>query len=173
MTMPRPSPRAQLSIVGIGLLIASALWVTRGAVRPRPPLAPGLEIEAPITLVAADRDDLACALPRDVQGLSCAFSLPDQVLPVQDRTKLLAPYVTTDRELFLIAGLFEVAAIRDRALADLARTRDRNAQPRFTAHCKLELVEKVTEIRTRWAPRAEWGPADEAWVARARSCRIE
>jgi hypothetical protein len=167
------SPRAQLWMVGVGLLVAAALWRWRGAVPIRPPLSAGLTIEVPITLVAADRDDLACALPRDVAGMSCAFSGPDEPRAITDRAQLLAPYMTLDRELFIVAGLFEQPTVRARAQTELALSRPRDAQSRFTAHCALELVEQVDGVRLRWRAQDRFGDPTAAWVARARNCRVE
>jgi hypothetical protein len=167
------SPRAQLWMVGVGLLVAAALWRTRGAIQIRPQLTEGLAIDVPITLVAADRDDLACALPQEVAGMHCGFSGPDQPWPTTDRAQLLAPYMTLDRELFVVAGLFEQPAIRDRAQADLALPRPRDAQPRFTAHCTLELVEQVQGLQLRWRAQDRFGAPTAVWVARARNCRVE
>jgi hypothetical protein len=168
-----PSPRAQLGMVGLALLVAAALWSTRGKIARRPPLAPGVEIEAPITLVASDRDDLACSIEREVNGLHCAFAAPERSRSSGDRRLLVAPYLTLDRELYLIAGLFEQPAVRARAERDRALTTNRDAQPRFTAHCRLELVELVRDVRTRWSPSGPWSPPSEAWVARPSNCRIE
>jgi hypothetical protein len=167
------SPRTQLYLVGMGLLVAALIWNGRGKIPRRPALAPGVVIEAAITLVAADRDDLACSLGRELEGLHCAFAAENRAWPEADRARLLAPYMTLDRELFLVAGLFEQQELAQRAERDLAVTRDRDAQPRFTAFCRLELVELLRDVQTRWSPIGAWSPPSEAWVVRPNDCRIE
>jgi hypothetical protein len=117
MSMPDPSAsettpptssrssgtRGWLAFAGLAVVIV-IVWVTW---RNGGGTGPGDTIQAAITLVTTDRDDLACASDKAVGQYRCEFRAPgtprpDAPAPV-DR---LAGYYTVDQKLYVIAGLF-------------------------------------------------------------------
>jgi hypothetical protein len=124
-----------------------------------------------ITLVAADKDSLSCAFGRSVQGFSCEFEAPQQAVPVAPSEKnRLSPYMTTDRTLYLGAGLFAQPEVLARVSSDLAKPP--KERQRFVARCQVKLVERVETFQTRWTPRGRWGQSGPAWVIEPLECTV-
>ena len=156
-------------------------WVTgdpsKPPERPKPVLSVGAAIDAPLTLVAADKTDLACYLGKEVAGFRCAFKGPQEPWPDLDptndehRKKMLAPYKTVDDTLFLIPGLFEDPAIDERYRDEAPRKKTRDKQERFTAQCKLTMVEEVSGAHVRWAPSGLWQGPHKVWIGTVSECR--
>jgi hypothetical protein len=156
-------------LVGVAALIAWKLWDWRGSVT-----KPGKTATAPITLVTSDRDDLACAFGGKVGKYRCEFDAnakpwPDPPAPA-DR---LAPYYTTERQLYLIPGLFEQSALQKRYASELPGNVPRDRQKRFVARCELRLVERVEKFKTRWLRGGDFNDSDGAWVAEPKNCTVE
>ncbi|HEY4188337.1 MAG TPA: hypothetical protein VGP07_24905 [Polyangia bacterium] len=166
--LPVPRPRAvKWLVVGIAAIVAGSLWSWRGKVGGAKP------VDAPITLVTSDREDLACALDRAIGKYKCEFSAPGQrwsdAPAAKDR---LAPYFTVDRQLYLVPGLFEQPALAARYQSESPQGRPRDKLRRFVARCKLRLVEKVDGLKTRWLVGGNFGPSDGAWVAEPEDCKV-
>ncbi|HEY8924986.1 MAG TPA: hypothetical protein VIU64_11445 [Polyangia bacterium] len=157
-------------LVGVAALIAWKLWDWRGSVT-----GPGKTTTAPITLVSADRDDLACAFGGTIAGkYRCEFDASAKPWPNPPAPgERLAPYFTTERQLYLIPGLFEQSALQKRYAADTGSHLQRDQQKRFVARCELRLVEKVEKVKTRWLRGGDFNDADNAWVAEPKSCTVE
>ena len=168
---PLPVPRPQVLrwlIIGIAAIVAGSLWSWRGK------SAAQKTVDAPITLITSDREDLACALGKAVGQYKCEFRAPGQAWPEAPAAKdKLAPYFTTDRQMFLIPGLFEQPALAARYKSDPPTGKPRDQLKRFVARCHLHLVEKVDAFQTRWATGTPFGPADGAWVAEPEDCKVE
>jgi hypothetical protein len=166
--------RTQFGLVVVGLILAAVLWGYRGSPSavPAPALEPGGIVDAPVTLVTADRHELACAMPDTIQGYACAWSGPDgkrEPLPAPER--VLAPYLTTSGRLFLIAGLFEQPAVSQRYERESPAGRKREELRRFTASCKLKLLGEV-EARAQFASGSPWGELQRVWAAAPAQCVI-
>lgn len=164
----------QFWLVFAGMIVAVLLWNQRGTPgkSSAPMLQPGVIIDAPITLVTADRNDLSCAMDSAVSGYACAFSAPDKpnaALPAADH--VLAPYMTTQGQLFLVAGLFEQAPVDERYRKEPPEGKKRETLRRFTAQCKIKLVGEV-EARLRWAQNGPWGEPARAWTAVPAGCKV-
>ena len=155
-------------LVGVAALIAWKLWDWRGSVT-----GPGKTTTAPITLVSADRDDLACAFGGTIAGkYRCEFDANAKPWPNPPAPgERLSPYFTTERQLYLIPGLFEQSALQKRYASDSSSPRDQ--QKRFVARCELRLVEKVEKLKTRWLRGGDFNDADNAWVAEPKNCTVE
>jgi len=168
---PLPVPKPQVVrwlIIGIAVIVAGSLWSWRGK------NAAQKTVEAPITLITSDREDLACALGKAIGHYKCQFRAAGQPWPEAPAEKdKLAPYFTTDRQMFLIPGLFEQPALSARYKSEPPAGKPREQLKRFVARCRLRLVEKVEGFQTRWATDANFGPADSAWVAEPEDCKIE
>jgi hypothetical protein len=155
-------------ILVIAAIVAWNLWDWRGSVK-----NPGKPVEAPITLVTSDREDLACAYAGKVGQYRCGFEAsgkpwPDPPAP-RDR---LAPYYTTDRQLYLIPGLFEQSALAARYASELPSSVPRDKQKRFVARCQLKLLERIERFQTRWLASGTFGDGEAAWVAEPVSCKV-
>lgn len=173
-------------------------WVTgetsKPTERPKPTLSVGAVIDVPITLVAADKSDLACAASKEFGGFRCEYQStssksepqaeqsttgiggtrwPD-VDPsnAEHRKTMLAPYMTVDNTMFLIPGLFEDSAVDERYRDEGPRRVPRDKQDRFTAQCDLTLREEVEGVMVRWTPTAKWQGPHKVWIGETSNCRV-
>jgi hypothetical protein len=152
-----PQVLAAWLLVGLAVLASVLLIGVRGS-GPRP----GDRVRERISLVPQDRARLACSLVEDFQELACAYAgePPD---PVPRSESTLQPFVTVDRKLYLLAGLFHQPSLQ---------TQDLPAE-RFTVSCDLRLVGKAPPpIRIRWKPRGAWQAEGATWVAVPERCWI-
>lgn len=160
MSMTR-ARRSQWIVVGATAALGVALWSWRGRVA-----GPGTTIDAEISLVTTDRDDLACASDAVVRGHRCAFRAPGKPWsPAPRGADLLAPYYTTDQHLIVIAGLFEQPPLAARYAAEAPLRLPREQRPRFSARCRLKLVGRLPAFKSRWLAGADWASEDAVWVA--------
>jgi hypothetical protein len=141
-------------------LLSVVLFTARGR-----PAARGEVIDGPITIVPADANRLECALSRAVGRYRCAYREKDaRWVPEPESMMRMAPYLTQDRTLYLVPGLFDVTSVR------LFASR-RGPNDRFVARCKLRLVERVTDFAIRFQPDGPWEPRkDPVWLAEPVSC---
>ncbi len=160
VSRPRSRRLAWIVVAGAAVL-GLLLWNWRGRVT-----GPGSTIGASINLVTSDREDLACASDRTLGRYRCEFRAPGERWPdppaPADR---LAAYYTTDQRLFVIPGLFQQPAVATRYAAEAPRNLPRDQRPRFSAHCRLKLVQQLHNFQARWLAHGGWGPEDQAWVA--------
>jgi hypothetical protein len=168
LTQSRP-PRAWLdwAIVCFALVAAtSAALLFRGKVA-----SAGDERTVDLTLVAADKERLNCALPRSVGSFTCAFTAPKRpFVPAPSEKNRLSPYVATDRTLYLGAGVFADPTIAARTKADLEKPE--KERQRFVARCRVKLVERLESFQTRWSPRGRWEKNGPAWVIQPLECSL-
>ncbi len=165
--------------VGLGVYI---WWATGDPTNPpkppKPDLHEGAEIDAPITLVTADKQDLACASDKEFEGYHCAFKTPEDTWPDLDtrdpeqRKKMLVPYMTVDDVMFLIPGLFEQPSVDERYRDELPRARSRDKLERFTAQCKLKVRKQWEGVMVRWSPKAEWQGPQKVWIGEVSNCQV-
>jgi hypothetical protein len=126
---------------------------------------------ADITLVTSDRADVACVSQKGFQGYHCGFST--EIVNWQgDEQNKLAPYYTVDRHLYLIPGLFLEPAIRDRYQSE-PPNKPREQLRRFTAHCQIKIVGKLSGVRTHWVANTAWGNPEDIEVGTVSGCKIE
>jgi hypothetical protein len=144
--------------------VAVPLFLARGST----PYKKGAVREIVVTAVPIDRGRLQCLLPRPIAGHRCAHR--DDTTPWSPppgEHDLIQPFVSVDRQLYLMAGLFDEANVR-------AAVRRRTGESRFTARCKSRLLERVTDEKIRFYPTDPWGPEGEpVWVVEVMSCKIE
>lgn len=173
-----------LAIV-LGLLGANLIVLAQPSASParKKPPAPtysiGQEIDAAITLVSTDAKALACASSEEIAGRHCEFepSRPPKPwskalsteLPEEPR-RVLAPYKTTEDAMFLIPGLFSEPALVERLRIDPPVFGVEHS--RFSAHCKLRIVGKMSKLDVRWAPSGPWYPATNVFIATASGCTL-
>jgi len=133
----------------------------------------GETVPVRITLITADRGDLDCALDQAFDGLRCAFhGDATAVSPPPPAEQMLAPYLTPDRRLLLVPGLFEQPALVARYEQEKPIGRPKHRLKRFIATCQVELIAKVPKVRVRFGKRNAWGDAADAWVAKPKSCTV-
>ena len=87
--------------------------------------------------------------------------------------QILAPYVTTERALYLVPGLFTQPAVAARLAAEPPEDRPIESLRRFTARCQLRLIERVEGVKLRWAHGGPFGAPEAAWAGEPQNCRVE
>lgn len=148
------------------MLLGGILFLNRGRAGSD---QPDEVAELAFTLVTADRDELACSWSERVEGHHCAFR--DGSRPWgggRDYARLLAPYRTTQRKLYVVGGLFGDPNVAARVRLDEGH--DRREQTRFTARCRVRLVKPARGLRLRFRRDAPWDDARAAWVGIAQGC---
>ncbi len=172
---PSPSPgtgqprsrRPTLVALGAVAVVVLVFWAGREY------LASRGAIDASISLVTTDRDDLACASEQRFGRYRCEFRAPGVPWPdppaPADR---LAAYYTVDQQLYVIPALFEQPALAARYASEEARKLARDQRPRFAAACQLKVRDHMRNFQTRWLKTGDWGQQAEAPVATPSDCHI-
>ncbi len=169
MRAPPPEARTdrlQWLLLAVALVLAPGLFSLRG----HPPAAGSL-VEAALTLITADRDDLSCALSADIGRYRCRFHRPGGP-PASAGAGVLQPFVSLDGVMYLVPDLFAQPALAARYWQEPPAGKSRQALRRFTASCRLRLLRQVDAVYVRFGPAAAWGPVPSLWVAEALSCRV-
>ncbi len=173
--MPPVLPRSRSSLRVEWLIVAAAAlsgWLLF-SLRGRLPRTNDV-INAPITLVTSDREDLGCAADRAFGRYRCQYQAADRRWPAPPApAEQLAAYYTEDRRMFLIPGLFEQPALAARYAQESPARIARDSLHRFTARCKLRLLEKTEEFQVRWVRGQGWSAGSAAWVAEPIECHIQ
>ncbi len=116
-----------------------------------------------LTLVAADRENLACASDAVIDGLHCGFGAgakPWAAAAAPAGT--LQPYTTTDRRSILAAGLWD----------DPAMAKAKLPKKRFRAKCDFAAAGEAVGPKVRWAPGA-FKDTSGSWSAgRLSNCKL-
>jgi hypothetical protein len=156
------------------LLVAAAIVVAMIVFMRREPSsggAAGTVVNADITLLTSDKNDVDCAAPKGVDAYHCGFTDPKAPFQV-DEAKKLRPYFTVDRRLFLVPGLFQQPALDQRVQSE-PPNKPRDQLKRFTARCKLKLMGELDNVRYRWTQTADWSAPAKVQVAEPSDCKIE
>jgi hypothetical protein len=164
---PKGKSKLRWVLIVVGAVIAWQIFEWRGNVS-----GPGKPVDAPITLITADREDLACAMEKAVGKYRCEVPAPGKTWPQPPtNAEKLMPYFTTDRQMYLIAGLWDQESVALRYKNEPPQGQPREKLKRFVAHCRLHLVQKVEGFQTRWQASGNWGNAEPAWVAEIVGCQ--
>jgi len=181
---PSPSKTAQYGYIAAAIVLAGFMWWIRSdpnppPTHPKPEMVKGNVIDAPITLVTADRNDLACVHDKAVEGFHCEYATQDKTwesthedADAKDRKKLLAPYKTIDDITLLIPGLFEEPAVNERYKDEPPGKLTKDKLQRFTAQCKVKLVAEVDPVLVRWWPKQGWQGPQKIWMGTASDCQV-
>ena len=160
--------------IGVGVVIA-VLLVMKGGTGSQsngPPLAAvGSTVTGDLTLVNADRNELDCMAANGLKDYQCGFIDEKQTRQLQENNKL-RPFMTVDRQLYLIPGLFLEPSIAQRYNSEPAN-KPRGELKRFTAKCTIKVVGELAGVKLRWAPDGAWEPAKKFSVATVSGCKIE
>ncbi len=159
---PEPPPAAvgktvSIFIVTMGVLSAGfyLLGAETGGDRTAPRWKTGQTVDVNITLVATDRNELACASDVEIAGRHCEFKNKTTPWDKVEDDKLLKPYTTTDNVQFVGAGLWSQPGLEVKKLpAD-----------RFTVKCKFTVEGEIKKPGIRWATRGGFSDKDNAWYA--------
>ena len=158
--------------IGLGVaavvIVGAALAMQR---TPQEPSTPGSSVSADITLITSDRTDVDCAAANGIDKYRCGFT--DENLPWNGEEKdRLRPYLTTDRHLYLIPGLFLQPALEARYKSE-PPDKPRESLKRFTAKCNLKVLGRVGGVKVRWLASGTWGNPEEADAASVVDCKVE
>lgn len=133
---------------------------------PRAAAALGKAQTIEVTLVAGDRDNLACGSATVLDGLRCSSDGEGKRWP--DAAKgnsgpsTLQPYTTTDRKSVLAAGVWD----------DPALEKSKLPKTRFRARCDFAPVGEVAAPKVRWT-KGQFKDSAGTWRAgRASNCKI-
>jgi hypothetical protein len=168
MSVKNSRDTTQWLLVVAALGLAPWLLSIRGS-----PAGPGSVVEAPLTLITADKHDLSCALHAPPRGYRCGYLQPGVPAPADASSALLQPFVSLDRQMFLLPNLFAERNLARRYLDELPLGKPRDQLRRFTARCQLRLVGQITSAFVRFGPDAGWGSAPPLFIADVLSCRVE
>lgn len=164
--------RTWLLLGGVVAIAGYYIYENQPARDARQTPAIGEVVAANITLVTADRKDLDCMAGKGVGAYRCGFS-NEKTQSTVDEQNRLRPFMTLDRTLTLIPGLFLEPAIKaryDREPPD----KPRDQLKRFTAKCKVKLIGTLDGVRLRWRPDSPWEPRqNDVRVGTISGCRIE
>jgi hypothetical protein len=158
--------------IGIGVALAVLLVMKRGGNTDSTTGQPavGSTTSGDLTLVAADRNELECAADKGMESYQCGFIDDNKARAVDEKQKL-RPFMTVDRHLYLIPGLFLENSISQRY--NMEGPKPRPEQKRFTAKCKIKVVGELNNVKLRWAPTGSWEPPKKFPVATVSDCAIE
>ncbi len=132
----------------------------------------GDQVEIAFTVIPKDQQALGCASEESIAGVRCAYKRPERdasAVNVKEDERL-APYVTTDKNLVLLAGVFAHAEVRAEAKK---RRKNPRSDRRFVLSCEVELLHRVASVPIRFSKGADFQNSEEAWVAKTLSCRVE
>jgi hypothetical protein len=152
-----PTRSRVLILGGLGMLAAAGAAALFLFLRPRSSRdwRIGDDVDVEITLVAADKRNLACAATADVGGKHCAFETPTtpRAGDAEDRMTL-RPYTTTDRRQILAAGLWSDAGLTGALPSS-----------RFSVRCTFTVESVVQKPAVRWSAAGSFQEADADWHA--------
>lgn len=156
-----------LFVVIIGGLAAGMAMLSREEQQVPPTMKwkVGETVDVEITLVKNDRNELACAAADEIAGRHCAFesaTKPWSKGDLNDDTKLLKPYTTTDRAQFIAAGVWSEAALAP----------DKIPASRFSLKCRYKIDGKLKNMSVRWEQTGQWFPNNEWFAGSVSDCKV-
>lgn len=136
----------------------------------RPP-GTGTVLDLSLTLVTSDRADVACSSSQKFEAYACDFS-DDATARHLNEADTLRPYMTVDRRVYLIPGLFLDGNIQRRYQAEPPSV-PRDQLRRFTARCKVKVAGRLERFKLRWAASGAWSEPQDADVVTLVGCEVE
>jgi hypothetical protein len=160
----RKRSRIVAAIVAVVIVLLVVAIIATGRRGNKPSAGPvqsdwavGKEVPVDITLVAADKANLACASTQAIKGKHCAFEAPTKKWSKgggTDDASVLRPYTTLDRRNLLLAGLWS-----DKALSGTL------PRERFSVKCTFVIEGQLKKPHVRWEANGQWLPNDADWFA--------
>jgi hypothetical protein len=129
------------------------------------PPAAGSRVQVVTSFVASDALDLDCDAAALVAGERCAFS-NGQAVPGVIRP--LHPFVSWQREVFLLSGVFETPEVA----AWLATARAQQSSGRVRVDCEGSALGTTSRVGVRWRQNAPFDQLDNLRVIRVDTCLL-
>jgi hypothetical protein len=150
-------------MIALTFAIAVPLFAARGGT---PHL--GGVIPLSITATPEDKGLLECSLPRPIGPHRCAYRTAEaRWESAPSPHDLVQPFVSTDGIVYLISGLFDDPAVRP-------HLGPRYATIRFTANCRVRVLDHVSDVGFRFHPTDRWlSPPDPIYAVEALSCSVD
>jgi hypothetical protein len=165
---PRPRRFGLWVLIVVTIVVVMVIFMRR---EPASGGAVGSVVNADLTLIVSDRNDVDCQAAKGFEKYHCGFTDAKAAFQIEEKLKL-RPFFTVDRRLFLLPGLFQQSAIDQRAQSE-PLNKPREQLKRFTAKCHLKLLGEIENVRYRWLQTAEWSPPAKVQVAEVQDCKIE
>jgi hypothetical protein len=159
---------SELHIRQAWLLAGSAILISAGLLVWGRGHAAGIGANMPlsITIIPQDAVNLDCSNDANFSGTRCNY---DSYGRLRDDNQMgLRPYVTTGRELFLLAGVFEQGEVQQW----LTRARYSGNFARVTVDCQATLLGKLDTVAVRWQAGAAFANESSVPVARVSDCHV-
>jgi hypothetical protein len=156
--------RAEWWLLAATGVVALPLWfASRGS-----PIGRGDVVDVAVTVVPEDATRLSCEQAWAFERYSCEYEAgARRFSPPPAPEDRIQPFVSLDRAVYLVPGLFAEAHVAKLASA-IPRTQ------RFTARCKLRLLARTHDARIRFQQGADWeAPKEPLWIAAPESCITE
>ncbi len=119
-----------------------------------------------ITLIPQDAVNLDCSSDTGFGVARCAFDSYGRMR--SDAMTSLRPYVTTGRELFLLAGVFEESEVQQW----LTHARYSGNNARVTVDCRATLLGKLDQVAVRWQAGTAFSNESHVPVAKVDNCHV-
>jgi hypothetical protein len=132
------------------------------------PVGRGDVVETALTVVPDDATRLSCEQPWAWESYRCEFTEGEhRFSPPPEPEKRIQPFVSLDRVVYLVPGLFSEPHV-----AKFAATVPRSH--RFTVRCRIRLLTRTHDARIRFDPSGAWEtPKESLWIAEPVSCVSE
>jgi hypothetical protein len=163
---PEPEPPGRSFRLGVWLAVAGVIALGVGTVLRRQPST----VDAELTLITSDRHEVACSSARTFGSYACGFDEAGHSREVKE-SDTLRPYMTVDRRVYLIRGLFLQPNLERRYQAEPANRAPEQLR-RFTARCKLKKLGYLEGFKLRWAEKGAWSEPQTADVVTAEACEV-
>lgn len=170
-----PSPSAPSGRRGILIGVAAVVILGIFVVIPRSSqkgdaAKPGDVVSGDLTLIVSDRTEVSCVASDVFDHYGCGF-MGDTTPRKIDEREMLRPYMTTDRRVYLIPGLFLQPDIARRAATE-SPTVPRDQLKRFTAKCHFKKAGEMRGFKLRWAENGAWSEPQSADVVTVVDCKV-
>lgn len=140
----------------------------------------GQKASVHITVVTSDYLQLGCADERELNGYHCEFKNErerwppaEADAPVDDnKSTILQPYRTTDRNLMLLAGLWAQPEVATRLHTEPPSGIKKGKLARFVVACEVTFLKEWENPQIRWETGERWSSQGKAMVAELESCEI-
>jgi len=125
----------------------------------------GQSVDVEITLVASDKNDLACASATEMAGKHCGFEAKNKPWSkgsATDDKAVLRPYTTVDRVQFLAAGVWSQPTLSGTL-----------PPARFSIKCKFTVDGQMSGSAVRWESSGPWYDRnDSLYVGSVSDCKL-
>ena len=126
----------------------------------------GDTLKLTVTVVPQDAQGLACDRPQPLGGQRCAFADGNKLPSVEHP---LQPFVTVDRRLVLLSGLFETRSVAEW----LERSRKKRRQDRVRVTCSLTALPAPGEVGIRFGVAARFDRETPLVAGRVLDCQVK